>query len=175
MLVAAQHYGLPTSLLDWTTSPLIATHFALLDGEQTTDRVVWRLDWRTIHRVFDLPDLALMIEDLENLFAKDRPFTPWMLFNRNRAEPPFACMFEPPSLDERIVAQAAVFTLCSDTSQSFNSFLVQHDLESTLTKFIIPAHAIACVRDQLDIASVDERRLFPDLGGVAAQLRRYYS
>jgi hypothetical protein len=31
------------------------------------------------------------------------------------------------------------------------------------------------VRDQLDIAGFDERRLFPDLDGVAAQLRRYYS
>jgi hypothetical protein len=31
------------------------------------------------------------------------------------------------------------------------------------------------VRDQLDQAGMDERRLFPDLDGVAAQMRRYYS
>jgi hypothetical protein len=30
-------------------------------------------------------------------------------------------------------------------------------------------------RDQLDLVGVDERRLFPDLDGVADQLRRYYS
>lgn len=30
-------------------------------------------------------------------------------------------------------------------------------------------------RDQLDLVGVDERRLFPDLDGVAAEMRRYYS
>jgi len=44
-----------------------------------------------------------------------------------------------------------------------------------LTKFIIPEAATACIRDQLDLVGMDERRLFPDLDGVAAQMRRYYS
>jgi hypothetical protein len=39
---------------------------------------------------------------------------------------------------------------------------------------VIPANAVSSVRDQLDIAGIDERRLFPDLDGVAAALRRYY-
>jgi len=175
LLVTAQHYGLPTRLLDWTNSPLIAAHFATVDGGEPRDRVVWRLDWRQLHRAFKLPELAFMVQDLENLLRQDHPFTPWKLFARRCDEPAFACMFEPPSIDERIVAQAAVFTLCSDTSQSFDDFLKQHDLETALTKFVIPAAAVGRVRDQLDLASVDERRIFPDLGGVAAQLRRYYS
>ncbi|HEX6747165.1 MAG TPA: hypothetical protein VF092_07680 [Longimicrobium sp.] len=31
------------------------------------------------------------------------------------------------------------------------------------------------VRDKLDLSTLDERKLFPDLDGVAAQLRRYCS
>lgn len=175
LLVAAQHHGLPTRLLDWTYSPLVAAHFATLNHELEVERAVWRLDWKKVHRRFDFPELALLIQDLDELFDKDGHFSPWGLFNRESGEKPFACMIEPPSLDARIVAQAAVFTLCSDRSQPFDAFLEKHGIGDALTRFVIPADQVARVRDQLDLASVDERRLFPDLDGVAAQMRRYYS
>jgi hypothetical protein len=84
-------------------------------------------------------------------------------------------MLEPPSLDARIVAQMAAFTLCSDNTRSFDCFLAEHGLEDTLTRFIVPEASVARFRDQLDLVGMDERRLFPDLDGVAAQMRRYYS
>lgn len=84
-------------------------------------------------------------------------------------------MIEPPSLDARIVAQAATFTLCSEKRQSFDGFLERHGLDTALTKFVIPAADNGRLRDQLDLVSADERRLFPDLDGLAEHLRRYYS
>jgi hypothetical protein len=175
ILVAAQHHGLPTRLLDWTYSPLVAAHFATLGGRTDADRAVWRLDWKAVHRQFGLPELALLIQDLEGLFAEERPFTPWTLFAPAKKRQDFACMIEPPSLDARIVAQAATFTLCSDKGQSFDHFLERHGLGGALTKFVIPAASAGRLRDQLDLVSVDERRLFPDLDGLAEHLRRYYS
>ena len=175
VLVSAQHHGLPTRLLDWTYSPLVAAHFATLNTERRCDRVVWRLDWKQVHRKFKLPELALLIQDLEEMLGGNRPFTPWTLFSSRSTVKPFACMLEPPSLNPRIVAQSATFTLCSDKHQSFDGFLEQHGLGSALTRFIIPAGETARFRDQLDLVDVDERRLFPDLDGVAAEMRRYYS
>ena len=175
VLVAAQHHGLPTRLLDWTYSPLVAAHFATVEAAAGTDRAIWRLDWKQVHRHFGLPELALPIQDLEGMFGQERKFTPWSLFAAGNREKPFACMLEPPSLDARIVAQSATFTLCSDKRQPFDSFLEQYGLGQALTKFVFPAGEAARVRDQLDLVSVDERRLFPDLDGVAAHLRRYYS
>src|SRR4051812_23768324 len=175
VLVAAQHHGLPTRLLDWTYSPLVAAHFATQGGGAESDRVVWRLDWKAVHRFFGITELALLIQDLEGILGKDRPLTPWSLFSAGKKAKQFACMLEPPSLNARIVAQSATFTLCSDKQQSFDCFLESHGLGSTLTKFIIPATETARFRDQLDLVDVDERRLFPDLDGVSAEMRRYYS
>lgn len=178
LLVAAQHHGVPTRLLDWSYSPFVAAHFATLprrDSSQENDRAVWRLDWQAIHREFEFPELALLTTDLEQQLGGSEPCTPWALFEGKTNREAFACMLEPPSLDARIVAQAAVFTLCSDKSRSFDAFLDERGLSPALTKFVIPAQHVARVRDQLDTVGMDERRLFPDVDGLAAELRRYYS
>jgi hypothetical protein len=175
-LFSAQHHGVPTRLLDWTYSPLVAAFFATrpCDG-QDRGRAVWRLDWQKIHRVFRFPSIALSPRDLDALFEPGGHTSPWQLFSRGREASPFACLVEPPSLDERIVAQAAVFTMCSDKWAAFDEFLRSHGLADALTKYIIPPQTVAKIRDQLDLVGVDERRLFPDLDGVAAAIRRYYA
>lgn len=175
LLVIAQHHGVPTRLLDWSYSPLVAAHFATASAVAERDCALWRLDWQLVHRAFGLQGLALLIQDLmtSDAFGTGHPILPWDLFRgTDRA---FAGLIEPPSLNQRIVAQAAVFTICSDTSQSFDAFLEERDLGDALTKFVIPGEAVASVRDQLDMAGIEERRLFPGLDGVAASIRRYYT
>jgi hypothetical protein len=110
---------------------------------------------------------------LRNFIRYSRPYL--TLMQRQQGRPDFACVIEPPSLDARIVAQCAAFTLCSDKEQSFDSFLKGPDLESVLTKLIVPAAEAARLRDQLNLAGLDERIIFSDLDGVAQRMRRYYS
>jgi FRG domain len=174
LLIAAQHHGVPTRLLDWSYSPLVAAFFATRPASgEDRDRAVWRLDWQAVHRKFKLPQLALLIQDLDGLWGQREKFSPWKLFS-NRSGDPFACMLEPPSLDARIVAQGATFTLCSTTRMSFDAFLEEQGLGASLTKYVIPRDEVARLRDQLDLVGIDERRLFPDLDGVAAAIQRYY-
>lgn len=176
LLIAAQHHGVPTRLLDWTYSPLVAAFFATrpaLSPTEADDRAVWRLDWQKVHHHFGIPSLALLIQDLDTLLSPSGSLTPWKLFASKEGRP-FACMIEPPSLDNRIVAQAATFTLTSCTSQSFDEFLESQGLRDALTKYVIPRGDLPRIRDQLDLVGIDERRLFPDLDGVASAIQRYY-
>jgi hypothetical protein len=175
LLIAAQHHGVPTRLLDWTYSPLVAAFFATrpVPSGAASDRVVWRLDWQRVHRHFKLPPLALFMDDLDKAFGEGEHASPFKLFAKQNR--PFACMIEPPSLDSRIVAQAATFTFMSAKDQSFDRFLAEQGLEDALTRFVVPAGEVSRFRDQLDLVGIDERRLFPDLDGVATAIQRYYA
>ena len=130
-----------------------------------------------MHRRFGFPELALLTDDLDRLrdLDGDGHFSPWELIDAGARMEPFACLLEPPTLDARIAAQSAVFTLCSDVTRSFDRFLAAHGIEDALTRFLIPGSAAGRIRDQLDLVAIDERRLFPDIDGVATQMRRYYS
>jgi hypothetical protein len=175
LLVIAQHHGVPTRLLDWSYSPFVAAHFATLESSQHVDRVIWRLDWKCLHEHFGFEPLAFLIEDLDQVLRGKGYESAWDLFKTERNDRDFACLFDPPAVDTRLVAQSAAFTLCSDKTQSFDRFLDRCGLSSALTRYVIPAAQADFVRDQLDLCGIDERKIFPDLGGIAAQVRRYYS
>jgi hypothetical protein len=88
------------------------------------------------------------------------------------APEPFVAFFEPPSLDDRIVNQFALFSLPSSASIRLDHWLDTH--EQIARKIIIPAAAIREIRDKLDQANITERVLFPGLDGLSRWLTRYY-
>jgi hypothetical protein len=174
-LSLAQHHGLPTRLLDWTFSPLVALHFATASWPDD-EALLLAVDCEGAHEqlppalrteyeregslVFTTDMLAAHAPDLET-------------FDGLSEADPFVVFFEPPSLDERIVNQAAVLSATSDARCHMEDWL--HAQPELWRAWRIPPAVKAEVRDRLDQAHVNERVLLPGLDGLAAWLRRYYS
>lgn len=174
-LALGQHHGLPTRLLDWTYSPLVALHFATADPRLfDRDGVVWSVDYAKTNA--HLPDVLL------NLLRREAVgvFTAEMLAQAAGslhefdalAPQPFVVFFEPPSLDARIVNQFALFALMSSSTADLGCWLAEH--AGVARRIIVPAHLKWEVRDKLDQANITERVLFPGLDGLSRWLRRYY-
>jgi len=175
-LAIAQHHGVPTRLLDWTYSPYVAMHFATESTEYfDRDAVIWSIDYVKTNDL--LPKALRAILEDENAEA----FTAEMLtlaadslrsFDA-LAKKPFLVFFEPPSLDERIVNQFALFSLLSSPTVSLDDWLQRHP--DVLRRIVIPASLKWEIRDKLDQANITERVLFPGLDGLGRWLARYYT
>ncbi len=175
-LTIGQHHGLPTRLLDWTYSPFAALHFCTAGIEQfDRDGVIWCVYYTEAHNTLPKP-----LKD-QQLYSGSDVFTVGMIERAARSledfdslDPePFAVFFEPPSLDERIINQFALFSVLSDSSMPLDKWLLRNPHQCR--RIIIPRSVKWEVRDKLDQANMTERVFFPGLDGLAAWLKRHYS
>lgn len=175
-LALAQHHGLPSRLLDWTYSPYVALHFALNDLQKyNQDGVIWVLNYVKLNQF--LPDALKAIIQKE----QSNTFTAQMLDSTCKTldeldgldATPFLLFLEPPSLDDRIVNQFALFSLLSNAEARLDHWLANHN--DYYFRVIIPAELKWEIRDKLDQANITERVLFPGLDGLSMWLKRQYS
>lgn len=176
LLALAQHHGLPTRLLDWTYSPYVALHFATANLLKfNTDGVIWCLNYVRSNNFLPKSLYQIIREEGSNVFTPQmlEPECSSLKKLEAMSEHRFVLFLEPPSMDERIVNQHALFSLMSNADLFMNRWLGEHP--DLYYRIIIPARLKWEIRDKLDQANITERVLFPGLDGLSSWLKRQYS
>jgi hypothetical protein len=173
-LALAQHRGLPTRLLDWTYSPMVALHFATANLDRMdVDGSVWMVNFVNANATLP-PRVRQMLQregsDLATVEMLSA-FRSLAEFDR-LARKPFVLFVEPPSLDPRITNQFALFSLMPGADARLDRWLAQ--APRLATRIVIPAALKWEIRDKLDQLNINERVLFPGLDGLTRWLTRYY-
>lgn len=176
ILAVGQHFGLPTRLLDWTYSPLVAAHFVTVDTKKyDRDGVIYAVD---------LDDAKLTLPKClkDELVKSDSSnFTISMLEKHMKdfkemsklSKKPFFLFYEPASQDNRMINQYSLFSMTSDPKYTIEDLL--KDKNSSIYKIIIPKEIKLEIRDKLDYINISERVIFPGLDSICSWISRRYS
>lgn len=166
-LALAQHHRLPTRLLDWTETPLIASFFACLDvaenAEGLSDGAVWRLQTNAVR-------FTLTEETCERRGLPDGTHTPTIPENTpnglNRDFDTF--VFYPHRVHPRQINQYAAYTVHPNpnlkNSSDFSQILRQ---EESLVKYVFPKEVKQKAFAKLWSLGIRYESLFPDPEGAA--------
>jgi hypothetical protein len=162
MLILAQHHGLPTRFLDWTLNPLVALYFAV-QGEPASCSCDEGCAWgrKGFHDSAVHVLLHMVGFSLTGLVTKPENDDAPLYGHPGPKDQRGVGLLWPPQISPRIGAQGSLLTI-----------------HAKPRKPVRPARTIRIPRDarerishSLHVLGINRGMLFPDMDGVATQLR----
>ncbi|WP_353718914.1 FRG domain-containing protein [Dyadobacter sp. 676] len=158
LLILAQHYGLKTRLLDWSSNPLVALFFAIRDID----------DSQNPSYVYAFRGSDRQVFDKENSLAGQA--------NRSPFEIDELKVLRPSMNNERIIAQSGWFTVhpYDEARKKFIPMDQDEEIRSSVTEFVIKAGIKARLIEDLNMLGFNAQTMFPELTGLCHYLNWQY-
>ncbi|MBO8157842.1 MAG: FRG domain-containing protein [Bacillaceae bacterium] len=173
-LLTAQHYGVPTRLLDWTQSPLVALFFAVDDNPEINDDddpVVWCLNPNTLNSKSpfngEIPNLMERSESLLHKWLDE-----YYALGKFLEEVKYPIALVGPRSNDRVNAQKGVFTLFPLNAQPLEEM---NESEEFLYKIIIDNNKKGEVKKQLFELGITYSNIYPELESISKDIVFEYS
>ena len=160
ILFLAQHYGLPTRLLDWTFNPLVALYFAC---EKVTNKTEEK-NGKVYVKIYAPQDALLKCGDDEPIISNS---------GANEDEDPFipheglrpTCMIMPDNIDVRYRNQQGIFEYFVDPWK---------EDDNVLSEIIIPSNAKNKILESISWIEIDEKFIYPDMERLTKYIKEKY-
>ena len=155
---AMQHHGLPTRFLDWSAVVGVALHFAIANAD--SDAAIWVLN------AIALNQMSTGIGSIGH--ARELGYQYEDYFIQRSVPPPGKVVaLWPLHQDSRVLRQRGGFTMHDDLLTPLEALY-----PTAVTKITIPRAEQEEARRFLRVAGISEFSLFPDLDGLARELKQ---
>lgn len=152
-LIYAQHFGMKTRLLDWSSNPLTALWFACSN------------------------EYKLKNDSYVYIFSANSEYLVKNKANESPFDQKLTRILKPALNNERIIAQAGWFTahVYSNSTKSFVKMETNKNLKKFIFQLQIPSHIKLEILKKLSVFGVNSQSLFPDVVGTCIHINWMYS
>lgn len=187
-LEIAQHFGVPTRLLDFTENPLIALYFAC-SGSPQNDASVWIINEPAYNEKFFYESSIIQASKSQNVVTQIiSQEIVWNDYQQHFGNPQYIqrpWIYKPHYRVERMNLQSSIFMIWGADRRPLTAFFTNNEymVESQPNN---PKQGTICHIDvvteyknkllrQLDLLGINEKFVYPGINGVGHYIRKKYS